>query len=194
MERVPKSGELYRHFKGKLYQVVTIAKHSETGEELVIYQALYGDYQMYARPLAMFVSEVDRVKYPQAAQRYRFEQVERDTLNTGETHAEPVETLSVIGTQAEAMVRHMRREQAESQAKGQEPEINSKLMAFFDADDMEERYNILVSMRDEVDDLMINNMAVVVDVVIPEGDVSDRYEQLKRCIRTRQRYEAERLR
>ena len=60
--------------------------------------------------------------------------------------------------------------------------------------ELEEKYNILVSMRDEVDDHLINSMAVVLDVVIPEGPVADRYEQLKACIRTKQRYETQRMR
>lgn len=73
MERKIKIGKVYRHFKGNLYRVMAIATHSETQEPMVVYQRMYGDYGIFVRPYGMFASKVDKEKYPDAKQEYRFE-------------------------------------------------------------------------------------------------------------------------
>ncbi len=71
--------QVYRHFKGNIYRIVTLCTHTETGEELVVYQDVYGNHAVYARPRAMFESPVDKDKYPDATQEMRFELMEADT-------------------------------------------------------------------------------------------------------------------
>lgn len=79
MERKLKIRQLYRHFKGKLYYVIDIGLDSETLEEVVIYQAMYGDKKIFVRPLKMFLSKVDKNKYPDVKQIYRFEEYEEES-------------------------------------------------------------------------------------------------------------------
>ena len=87
-ERVFSPGDIVRHFKREtlsdeekgtnmyLYRIVGIAEHTETGEKLMVYQAMYDKEFMCARPLEMFLGEVDRDKYPDIRQKYRFEKAD----------------------------------------------------------------------------------------------------------------------
>lgn len=187
MERIPQTGEIYRHFKNKMYQIVAVATHSETREPLVIYQALYGDYSVYARPLEMFVSEVDHEKYPDVTQKYRFEKVERETCASA--HTVEVSATEETPATGEPSASEELSAAKEEKTTGDTDGVNAKLMEFLDAESFDEKYNILVSMRDEITDQLVDNIAVVLDVVIQDGDVFERYEALKQALRTRQRYE-----
>ena len=209
--RIPKTGEFYRHFKNKLYQIVAVAEHSEDGQKLVIYQALYGDFKVYARPLEMFVSEVDHEKYPDVTQKYRFERVEfadgmlhenavAETCAEAIKAAEPVACETEQGTTAVQNVAAGTAVVTGTETGAREPEDCAEgrpepgLLEFLDAENWDMKYNILVSLRDKMTDKLVDDLAVVLDVVIPEGPLDKRYEQLKICLRTRQKYENQHLR
>ena len=214
-------GKRYRHFKGGIYVVLTIAVHSESDEPLVIYQTLDRPDLVWARPISMFLSNVDHEKYPDVVQKYRFERVEpgdwekhveqasvwEDTGaasdvdcdgaekfpdTAGYRKCEEVQTQENIAQETTQITEVSRK--VENPADESEAQINPKVLEFLDTEDFDERYNILVSLRDELDDQMVNILAVALDVVIPEGRIEERYDALKNCLRTRQRYESTRLR
>ena len=81
MNKIVKKG-IYKHFKGDYYLVEDVAIHSENETQYVIYRALYGDAQLYIRPIDMFLSEVDKNKYPNCKQTYRFELQDIKSLNS----------------------------------------------------------------------------------------------------------------
>lgn len=189
----PKPQEMYRHFKGNIYQIRCLAKHSENGEMMVVYQAMYDTFQIYVRPLAMFMEEVDFEKYPDARQQYRFELLQDSELVSGSRAAEE----SVSGSQAvEEPVKESDAgpEGTEGAEEMQQLNIDPLVMEFLEADTYEQRLNILAALRSRITDEMINTMAMAVDLEIKEGDVEERYEELKSCLLTFEKYECNRLR
>lgn len=259
MSFIPRPQEIYKHFKGNLYQVTAIATHSETREQLVIYQALYGDFRIYARPLAMFVSRVDREKYPDATQEFRFE-LQRPEAGRQRAESEP-ESLGAGGAGnigeapgaqetdcGDSRIASGARETGcggsriasgeretgcggnsgtasgeremgcadgtgtapgekeaehedvapESVSDAQPEELEAALdpfvLEFLDADTYEQRLNILAGLHHRITDEMITTMAIACDIEVDDGDTEERYEALKTCLQTLERYECNRLR
>lgn len=214
MTFIPKPHEIYKHFKGNLYQIVTIAQHSETGEQLVIYQAMYGDFKTYARPLAMFTSEVDKGKYPEVQQRFRFELQgadadrqtrENDEVNGGQTITQAVPTATArdaaIWTAQAAAVQDAATVAAQATAQPasvetqpEEPELDPLVLEFLDADSYEQKLNILAGLHHRITDEMITTMAIACDIEVNDGETEERYEELKNCLLTMEKFECNRLR
>ena len=199
----PRPQEMYRHFKGNIYQIRCLAKHSETGEMMVVYQAMYDTFQIYVRPLAMFMEEVDVEKYPDARQQYRFDLLQDSELVSGSQAAE--ETISRLQAVEETISRLQAVEEpvkennagsggTENAEEMQQLNIDPLVMEFLEADTYEQRLNILAALRSRITDEMINTMSMAVDLEIKEGDVEERYEELRNCLLTFEKYECNRLR
>lgn len=201
MDRTPRPNEIYQHFKGNLYRIITLAKHADTGESLVIYQALYGNFEVYARPLADFIGKVDREKYPDAAAEYRFTLLPQiigqsriaDQRQEAETEGERPEATEEK-PEAEEGKRPAEREEAENLQKEEEPALDPVLLAFLDAETYEEKLAIFTDMRGKVTDDMLTTMAVSLDIDLKPGELADRYEELKNCLLMLEKYECNRLR
>lgn len=181
----PKPQEIYRHFKGNLYQIVTLAEHSESGEVLVIYQALYGNFKVYARPLSMFTGLVDKQKYPDAKQEYRFERVTDDA----DIQKAPVSPKT---QESQEISETSKTEKKETPS--EEPQLDPMLVKFMDAETYEEKLDILNCMHSRITDEMITTMAIVCDVEVAEGELEERYRELRNCLVTLEKYECNRLR
>ena len=191
---IPRAQEIYRHFKGGLYQVLTVAEHTETGEELVIYQAMYGDFKIYARPLEMFVSPVDRTKYPDAAQELRFQPqgAGRQTEATApERAATDVQTSQ--GVSAEAKEVQPIQQDNSAGTEPEEPGLDPLVLEFLDARTYEQRLNVLAALHHRITNEMITTMALCCDIEVEGNDVEQRYEELKQCLITKDRFEIKRL-
>lgn len=227
MSRIPKPQEIYRHFKGNLYQIITLAENSETGEAMVIYQALYGEFKVYARPLEMFISKVDREKYPDVEQEQRFALQETAVVYAGalDISAETQEssgenTKGASGLYESAMISERNpaeetacqeqnvdseetacQEQnlASAETAYQEQSLASEEMTldplvweFLDADSHEKRLNILSALHHRITDSMITTMAIACDIEVADGDLEERYQQLRNCLLMLDRFEIRR--
>lgn len=211
MREIPEPYEIYRHFKGKCYQVLSIATHSETGEQMVVYQQLYSPYGVYVRPLEMFISKVDKVKYPDAGQEYRFEKIQnaawenRVPEDAACQDVVPVAESAESRTPVQASEDEAVKNDVPAPESGQtsdgynedssvEFRLDAGLLSFLEADSYEKKLEILNNLHATITDSMIDTMAVSLDIEVKDGDIEQRYSEILNCLLTMERFECNRLR
>ncbi|MFT3985572.1 MAG: DUF1653 domain-containing protein [Lachnospiraceae bacterium] len=177
MREEPKEFQVYKHFRGTDYQVLAIAKHTETNEKLVIYRALYDPQKVYARPVEMFMSEISCKLYPDSQRRYRFE------LVTGD---EKVPEIKAKVT-----------EQQITQALYEDYDdsvIDPELEKFLDEKSYEKKLEMLIGLKKKADDEMLNTIAMSLDLEVTKTATDEKYKEILDCLKTLEKYECNRLR
>ena len=191
----PKPLDKYRHFKGKCYQVLCIAENSETSNKEVIYQALYAPYKIYARDLDMFMSKVDKEKYPDASQEYRFELLDEEGFVV---ERKEVEKVAEAVAEAEAQIEAKAEEQTEAEevkveeaapAPAERPAINPILEKFLDADTVDQKLEILNDEKDNLTPEILTPIELSLGMEPQEGEVVQRYREIKNYLYIKQKYE-----
>lgn len=191
-----RQGQFYRHFKGGLYQVMAIATHSETKEKMVVYQALYGDYGIYVRPYDMFASEVDHEKYPQVKQVYRFMQVhpeemekESDKVEVPDLTLELDESMEPEQSAVEEEPKKMSEDQPAQEKQDVSGGINPILLEFLDADTLEEKMHIMTFYRNQMDEALLNSIAISLDLVVDKKGLQETYDEIMNCLSMMKHFE-----
>ncbi len=170
----PAEGEIYRHFKGGLYKIIAVARHTETEEGMVIYRSVDDPSKVWARPLVSFMSPVDTVKYPDAIQDMRFVKVTED-----EVKAEPSGADTKVSPYA-----------SDPLGDKLDPEVED----FLDAKTAGDRLNILASLNHRLTEDMLVIMSTACGVELPDGDIRQKYLSLRDSLIIMGKYEGNRLR
>ena len=180
---IPRPGEFYRHFKNRLYQIIAVASDAETEQQVVVYQALYGDYRVWVRPLEDFLSRTDREKYPEASQEWRFERtVPEQEVSVPAGSEEKVTSAAAAGPAPAVMA-------AEEGRTG-----TQVLLAFLDAETREEKKAALMSGMDRLTQRELDSIYMALDMPAQEGDVRAQVSGILSWMKTQERYESSRLR
>jgi hypothetical protein len=209
-QKTVNAGEFYKHFKGQLYQVRALAENSEDNTPMVVYQAMYAPFKIWVRPLSTFLEKLDKEKYPDAAQEYRFERIILDDRQNTEA-AEPdivqseksaavtntIHPEEAITVSDEEITDALLSGQVERKLSGKisDKQLAAKgLMIFLDAENYHDKRHIFSSLEPYLNDTMLNNIAVTLDLVLDEGSKEQHFETILNCLETHEHYECNRLR
>ena len=190
--QAPVEGQIYKHFKGSLYRIVTIAVHTETSDKLVVYQSVEKPERVFARPLDMFMSEVDRLRYPLVKAKYRFTLlVEATEEEECESEAEEPE-VEEPDIDSEALTT-TDDDNATFKENG-ELVLDPYVEAVLDEKEFSKKIENFEFLRGKCTEDMLVTIAISLDIQLMEGTVEEKYAQILKTLRMHEKYESSRLR
>ena len=194
--QTPVAGQIYKHFKGNLYKVLAVAVHTESEEKLVVYQSVDNPDRVFARPLEMFMSDIDRFRYPLIRAKYRFTLVsEPEVENNGEETKEEE-------TKEETKEEDVKDEETEEQSDDDsavykdngELVIDPYVEGVLDEKEFSKKIEFFEMLRGKCTEDMLTTIAISLDIQLQEGSIEDKYSQILRTLKMHEKYETSRLR
>lgn len=185
------AGDIYRHFRGNFYQIVTVGKHADSLEEYVVYQALYGTFEVYIRSIQDFFAVLDKNQYQEAQQKYRFERVGKDELDLNKN-------VIVSDTKKEEVEVAKKEEENDEVERFIEESDNKEgmrqFMKFLDAETYKEKLELFTKMQGKLDERILTNIAVSLDLVVDERNMEESCQIIIKNLEQRSKFECFRLR
>ena len=199
--QTPVAGQIYKHFKGNLYKVLAVAVHTESEEKLVVYQSVENPDRVFARPLEMFMSDIDRFRYPLIRAKYRFTLVSEpeEETNGEETKEEETkeETLNE-DTKEEDVKDEETEEQSDDDSAvykdNGELVIDPYVERVLDEKEFSKKIEFFEMLRGKCSEYMLTTIAISLDIQLQEGIIEDKYSQILRTLKMHEKYETSRLR
>lgn len=199
--QTPVAGQIYKHFKGNLYKVLAVAVHTESEEKLVVYQSVENPDRVFARPLEMFMSDIDRFRYPLIRAKYRFTLVSEPEEETNGEETKEEETKE--GTLNEdTKEEDVKDEETEEQSDDDsavykdngELVIDPYVEGVLDEKEFSKKIEFFEMLRGKCTEDMLTTIAISLDIQLQEGSIEDKYSQILRTLKMHEKYETSRLR
>ena len=194
--QTPVAGQIYKHFKGNLYKVLAVAVHTESEEKLVVYQSVDNPDRVFARPLEMFMSDIDRFRYPLIRAKYRFTLVSEpeEETNGEETKEEtPNEDTKEEDVKDEETEEQSDDDSAVYKDNG-ELVIDPYVERVLDEKEFSKKIEFFEMLRGKCTEDMLTTIAISLDIQLQEGSIEDKYSQILRTLKMHEKYETSRLR
>ncbi len=192
-QNMPIPGTRYFDREERQYQLMLVADHSKTNEKMAVYQALFGGFEYFTEPLGIFMTEKTEV-----------------SSEIGRTGGSKWSRPAVLQTEAANPVQDPIAKTENQKLKTEDSSVcqpvqphhqtleeemaNPILLEFLDAETLEEKYQVIKSLGNSITNRLIDDFAVVLDLVIPDGSLDSRYMQLLSSVRTMQKFETNRFR